>query len=149
MPPRTPALARSPPAARAGRSRFCWGEERRRRKRSRAAAEEAPGRRRAAAAATGRDTSSRRHRPLRGRSRGREVVHGSRRSVTHNSFQRLSPGSPIRDGEDGDGLSWQGESDGDRRERSRGPGEGSLWEPLLHLCTGPGARWPSGMSKIW
>lgn len=51
----------------------------------------------------------------------------------------VSPGSPIRDGEDGDRFNRQGECDGDRREGSRGPGEGSLWEPLLHLWTGPGA----------
>lgn len=48
-----------------------------------------------------------------------------------------------------DGSRGQGDWDGDRRKGSRGPGEGSLWEPLLHLCTGTGARWPSGMSKIW
>lgn len=47
-----------------------------------------------------------------------------------------------------DGSRGQGDWDGDRRKGSRGPGEGSLWEPLLHLCTGTGARWPSGMSKI-
>lgn len=63
--------------------------------------------------------------------------------------RRRSPGSPIRDGEDGDGFSWQGDSDGDSSEGSSGPGDGSLWEPLLHRCTGAGARWPSGMSKIW
>lgn len=48
-----------------------------------------------------------------------------------------------------DGSRGQGDWDGDRRKGSRGPGEGSLWEPLLHLCTGTGARWPSGISKIW
>lgn len=65
------------------------------------------------------------------------------------SERRLSPGSPIRHGEEGDGFSWQGDSEGDSSEGSSGPGDGSLWEPLLHLCTGAGARWPSGMSKIW
>lgn len=62
------------------------------------------------------------------------------------SREALSEACGMTDMSDGGGL-------GEKEERDSGIGAGSLWEPLppplLLVCNGSGARWPSGTSWSW
>lgn len=156
--PHTLVLAHTLLEAGAGRSGFCWAEERT----SRAETASAPVE---MVAAMGANPAPHSQLALDGKTH--TGVHLKETQIRKLVSCAVSPGSPggrgdcdgvkqgglIGQGELGgdrsDGSRGQGDWEGDRRKGSRGPGEGSLWEPLLHLCTGTGARWPSGISRIW